>query len=97
MFDRTITRSGQKVGLRFIRARKLQKRVPETCRRVPHAAQGLATVHGKVGPSRDRPGAVEAIGRVCPSLTVGDRISAIFVGAMIKILLVDDHVVVRMV
>ena len=36
--------------------------------------------HEKVGPSRDPKGAVEAICRVCPSLTVGSRVSAIFMG-----------------
>ena len=47
---------------------------------VPHAAQGGGTEHEKVGPSRDREGAVEAISRAHPSLTVRARICAIFVG-----------------
>ena len=36
----------------------------------------------KVGPSRDRKGAVEATCRVYPSLTVGARFSAIFMGEL---------------
>jgi len=42
---------------------------------------GGTTGHEKVGPSRDRKGAVEATCRVYPSLTVGARISAMIPGS----------------
>src|SRR5438093_7040638 len=41
---------------------------------------GGTTEHEKVGPSRDRKGAVKPTCRVHPSLTVGARFSAIFTG-----------------
>jgi len=49
--------------------------------RVAHAASGGATGHENAVPSRDHEGAVEAISRENPSLTVGARISVIFMGA----------------
>src|SRR5438093_6273318 len=52
---------------------------------VPDAVSSGATAHEKVGPSRDRKGAVEAICRVCPSLTVAARISAIFRSVTLKL------------